>query len=101
MELELVRTNEMDALCERIILVIDEIGYYEKKAQQFMIAAFVFGIIGIFFFPCLIVAGLIYCLRRWCVARANDFRDEIEKLNTVPNLVEYVRQYYGPQTKNP
>lgn len=96
--MELERTKEMDELCERALHLAEEKVWYEEKARQSLLSVMIFGVLGIFFFPCLVIAGLCYCLHRWGLAKAQQADRELERLDRAPGLDEYFRYFYqNPQ----
>lgn len=87
------RTKEMDELCERTIFLIDHAEKCERHAKLLAISVFVFAVIGIFFIPCLIVAVLLFCLRRWSLSQYEIATEELDRINEVPGIHAYLSEY--------
>lgn len=97
--MELERTKEMDELCKYLIQMVKEKSWHEQKAQQCLVSVMIFGVIGIFFLPSLVIAVLCYCLHRWGLAKVKQATKEIERIDAVPGIADYFRQfYYVPQS---
>lgn len=92
------RTKEMDELCERTIFLIKEVEKFEKNAKGCVPYILGFLVVGIFFFPCLIVAALAFGLRLWGLKQVEIACEELDRINQVPGIVDYIHEFYAPKS---
>lgn len=92
---EVPNIEDVRHLLDRGKWLQEEIESIEKLCDKTVVSIITLCIIGIFFFPCLILAGLVFCLRCWGVNRIATYKAELDEVAQVPGVMENAKAYFN------